>query len=85
MIRPTIPYARADYQTVRPIIQIEQTGKRWKGIQLAGCCALFFGAFIAFLGGLAGFGFPIFAGIVIGVIGLGVVFYGSAGAWWNHG
>ena len=56
---------------------IEQTSKRWKGIQAVGTLGMVVGMFGAIGGNAWGFG----------LIGWGVLFTlsGMAGAWWNHG
>jgi hypothetical protein len=81
----------------KKIYTIEQTGKRWKGIQAAGC-----------LGSLAGIGMVIagttiirqagshapanivlsnlsVVGILFVLVGFCVITFGQLGAWWFHG
>jgi len=75
-------------------VQIEQTSKRWKKIQLAGACIIGLAVLIAVLGGVLdtqGVRWEpvarkvIYSAAVPGAIGVCVSIYGSCMAWWHHG
>lgn len=58
---------------------IEQTGKKWKGIQLYGGLGFCIGAIMIFIEGVA------VIGLLISLISMLVYFIGRIGAWWHHG
>ena len=79
-IAGVVPNAAPSY---RPVQTIEETGKRWKKLQLLGTGEVFLALF--------GFGFidtqPTAAGLwIVGLValGFGTLIYARIGAWWHH-
>ena len=81
----------------KTIYTVEQTGKRWKGIQAIGCVSMVAGLGLVITGttiirAASGRGLSTIAlstqsviGILILLIGFGVQALGRLGAWWFHG
>jgi hypothetical protein len=63
-----------------PVTVTEQTGKSWKGVQLAGLALIMFG----FVGCVANQG-NMFPGIAACIAGIVVYVIGKTGGWWQHG
>lgn len=57
---------------------IEQTSKKWKGLQLAGSLAIALGIVFMFAGSMG-------LGAFLGFIGILAYIYGRAGGWWHNG
>ena len=60
----------------QPVV-IEQTGKKWKALQL-------FGGLAVVAGIITVFAVPALGAILL-VIGLVLIIYGRTMAWWHHG
>lgn len=85
---PTCPHCGAPIAlapsgapSYRPVVPIEQTGKRWKAMRLYGVGLVLLSPIPVVAGGdvLATLGILSFVG------GLGLMAYASFGAWWYHG
>jgi uncharacterized membrane protein HdeD (DUF308 family) len=59
-------------------VQIEQTSKQWKAVQLAGGLLFLAGLAVLFAGALQG-------GAVVLGLGIAVTAVGKILAWWHHG
>jgi uncharacterized membrane protein YvbJ len=70
--------ASDDYQRVRPVQTIEQTGKPFKSMQLFGCLSIIVGIIVLTFGGGK------FAAVLF-FVALVLLIAGSMGGWWHHG
>ena len=64
---------------------VELTGKRWKGIQLAGAVVLVIGAITCGIGGAGGSTGAVDAATWMFMLGIALFLIGRIGGWWKHG
>ena len=64
---------------------VELTGKRWKGIQLAGAVLLVIGAVTCGIGGAGGSSGATNAATWMFTVGFVLFVVGRVGGWWKHG
>jgi len=65
-------------------VTIEQTGKKWKKLQLYSVAVLAVSAFLFVGGGSSGNQGTITLGVVFATLGLGMYFYARIATWWHH-
>jgi hypothetical protein len=75
VVAAPVPVARRAPPRVQTV---EQTSKRWKGLQVIGVCLIP-------LGCLASVAIAPEIGFGLGMVGLAVYVYGRMAAWWHHG
>lgn len=64
---------------------IEETGKRWKRMQVYGALGAIVGVSVATVGGAQEAGTTITIGVLLLVAGVGAFVTARIGAWWHHG